>query len=78
MLYSHVDVQKFTPPMSACGAVFCNCLNCQLQEAFNKFKSIFSVSEIYPACTLYVAFAHHAPRFSQMNGAARQFFELSS
>ena len=36
-------------------------------------KSIFSFSKIYPACTVYVAFAHHVPRFSQMNGAARQF-----
>ena len=42
-------------------------------QAFNKCKSISSFSKIYPACTVYVAFARHVPRFSQMNGAARQF-----
>ena len=40
-----------------------NCLNCQLQQAFNKCKSIFLVSEIYPAFTVYVGFARHVPRF---------------
>ena len=47
----------------------------QLQQAFNKCKSIFLVSKIYPA--VYVAFAHHVPRFSKVNSAARQFCELS-
>ena len=42
-------------------------------QAFNKCKSIFSFSKIYPACTAYVAFACHVPKFSQINGAARQF-----
>ena len=27
MLYSHVAVQIFAPSISACGEVFCNCLN---------------------------------------------------
>ena len=57
MLHSHVAVHKCAPSISACGALFCNCLNCQLQQEFIKCKSIliFSVSKIYP---------------SQMNGAA--------
>ena len=42
-------------------------------QAFNKCKLIFSFSKIYPACTVYVAFACHVLKFSQMNGAARQF-----
>ena len=50
MFYSHVAVQKFTLSISACGAVFCNCFNCQPRQAFNKCKSIISVSKIYPAC----------------------------
>ena len=29
MLYSHIAVQIFAPSISACGAVFCNCLNHQ-------------------------------------------------
>ena len=29
-----------TVVITVCGAVFCNCLNCQLQQAFNKCKSI--------------------------------------
>ena len=44
-----------------------------VRQTFNKCKSMFSFSKIYPACTVYVAFARHVPRFSQMNGAARQF-----
>ena len=55
-----------------CRAVFCNCLNCQLQQAFNKCKSIFSVSKIYPLCTVYVAVACHVPRFSNVNHQLRQ------
>ena len=74
-LYNHVAVQKFAPLIS-CGVVYCNCLNCQLRQPFSKYKSIFSVSKIYPACTVYVAFARHVPRFSQMNGAAQQFSPL--
>ena len=27
VLYSHIAVQIFVPSISACGAVFCNCLN---------------------------------------------------
>ena len=78
MLYSHIAVQLFIPSISACSAVFCNCLNCLLRRAFNRCKSIFSVSKIPPACTVCVAYAHHVPRFSQMNGAARiSFCELS-
>ena len=45
----------------------------RVHQAFNKCKSMFSFSKIYPACTVYVAFACHVPRFSQMNGAAQQF-----
>ena len=80
MSHSHVAIQKFAPMISACNAVFCNCLNCQLWQAFNKHKSIFLVSKIYPAYTVYVAFACHVQRFSQMNGAgaAQQFCELTS
>jgi len=55
-----------------CRAVFCNCLNCQLRQAFNKCKLIFSVSKIYPACTVYVAFACHVPRLSHVNHQLRQ------
>ena len=44
-----------------------------VRQAFNKCKLIFSFSKIYLACTVYVAFARHVPRFSQMNGVARQF-----
>ena len=44
MLYSHLAIQIFTLSISACGAVFCNCLNCK-------------VSKIYAACTVYVAFS---------------------
>ena len=55
-----------------CREVFCNCLNCQLQQAFNKCKSIFSVSKIDPLCTVYVAFACHVPRFSHVNHQLRQ------
>ena len=44
----------------------------RVQQAFNECKSIFSVSKIYPACTVYVAFARHVLRFSLMNGAAWQ------
>lgn len=72
-LCNHVAVQKFAPLISGCRAVYCNCLNCQLRQPFSKCKSIFSVSKIYPACTVYVAFARHVLRFSQMNGAAQQF-----
>ena len=60
MLYSHVASQILT-----C-AVFCNCLNCQPRQAFNKCKLIFSVSKISLPCTVYVPFAHHVPRFSQI------------
>ena len=60
MLYSHVASQIFAR------AVFCNCLNCQPRKAFNKCKLIFSVSKISLACTVYVAFAHHVLRFSQI------------
>ena len=63
MSHSHVAIQKFAPMISACNAVFCNCLNCQLWQAFNKHKSIFLVSKIYPAYTVYVAFACHVQRF---------------
>ena len=73
MLYSHVAIQIFVPSISACSAVFCNCWNCRVRQSFNKCKSIFSVSKIYPVCTVYVAFVRHVPRFSQMNGAAWQF-----
>ena len=34
MLYSHVAVQIFTPSISACGAVFSNCLNCRGSASF--------------------------------------------
>ena len=34
MLYSHVAVQIFAPSISACGAVFCNCLNCKGSASF--------------------------------------------
>ena len=34
MLYSHVAVEIFAPSISACGAVFCNCLNCQGLASF--------------------------------------------
>ena len=74
---NHVAVQKFAPSISGCSAVYCNCLNCQLRQPFNTCKSIFLVSKIYPACTVYVAFARHVLRFSQMNSAAWQFFRLS-
>ena len=60
MLYSHVASQILT-----C-AVFCNCLNCQPRQAFNKCKLIFSVSKISLPCTVYVPFAHHVPIFSQI------------
>ena len=53
-----------------CGAVFC--LNCQLRQASNKCKSIFSVSNICPACAVYVAFACHVPKFSQVNHQLQQ------
>jgi len=43
-LYSHVAVQIFTPSISACGAVFCNCLNCQGWQAFK-------LSKVIPLCT---------------------------
>ena len=56
------------------------CLQCSVTvwivgvwQAFNKCKSIFSFSKISPSCTVYVPFAPHVPRFSQMNGAAQQF-----
>ena len=78
MSHSHVAIQKFAPMISACGAVFCNCLNCQLRPAFNKHKSIFLISKIYPAYTVYVAFACHVQRFLQMNGATQQSCELIS
>ena len=47
MLYSHVAIQKSAQMISVCGAAFCNRLNCQLLQAFNKLKSIFSISKIY-------------------------------
>ena len=54
------------------------CLRCgvlfRLRQALNKCKSIVLVSKIYPACSVNVAFAHHVPRFSQMNWP---FCELS-
>ena len=68
MLYSHVAVQILDHQSAL--AVWCNVLNCQLRQAFNKCKSIFSVLKIYPACVVYVAFVRNIPRFSQMNGAA--------
>ena len=34
MLYSHAAVQIFAPSISACGVVFCNCLNCQGSVSF--------------------------------------------
>ena len=78
MSHSHVAIQKFAPMISACSAVFCNCLNCQLRQAFNKHKSISLVSKIYPAYTVYAAFACNVQRFLYMNGAAQQFCELTS
>ena len=33
MLYNHVAVQKFELMISAYGAVFCDCLNCQLSAS---------------------------------------------
>ena len=45
----------------------------RVRQAFNKCKSIFWFLQIYRACTVYVAFVCHVPRFSQMNGAALQF-----
>ena len=47
MLYSHVAIQKSAQMISVCGAAFCNRLNCQLWQAFNKRKLIFSISKIY-------------------------------
>ena len=43
-------------------------------------KSIFLVSKIYPAYTVYVAFACHVQRFLQTNdaGAAQEFCEQTS
>ena len=60
------------PVDQCCRVVFCNCLNCQLQQPFNTSESIFSVSKIYPACTVYVAFACHVPRFSRVSHQLRQ------
>ena len=51
-LYSHVAVQILHRRSAL--AVRCNFLNCQLRQAFNKCKSIFSVLKIYPACVIYV------------------------
>ena len=34
MLHSHEAIQKFKLMISACGAVFCNCLNYQLSASF--------------------------------------------
>ena len=74
MLYSHVAIQILH--YRSVLAVRCSVtLNCQLQQAFSKCKLIFSVSKIYAACS--VAFVCNVPRFSQMNGAAWQFYELS-
>ena len=53
LLYSPAAIQKFARMISACSAVFFNCLNCQLRQAFNKHKSIFLASKIYPAYTVY-------------------------
>ena len=74
-LYSHVAVQILHRRSAL--AVRCNFLNCQLRQAFNKCKSIFSVLKIYPACVMYVAFVRNIPRFSQMNGVGWQFYELN-
>ena len=53
MLFSHLAIQKFTQMISACGVVSFNCLNCQLQQTFNKHKSTLSDSKIYSAYTVY-------------------------
>ena len=74
-LYSHVAVQILHRRSAL--AVWCNFLNFQLRQAFNKCKSIFSVLKIYPACVMYVAFVCNIPRFSQMNGVGWQFYELN-
>ena len=34
MLYSHIAIHVFAPSISACGAAFCNCLNCQGSASF--------------------------------------------
>ena len=46
-------------------------------QAFNKCKSIYSFSKIYPTCTVYqyVAFSHHVPRWTVWLG--NSFCELS-
>ena len=67
MLYSHVAIQILYHRSVL--ALQCSVtLNCQLQQAFSKCKLIFSVSKIYPACS--VAFVCNVLGFSQMNGAA--------
>ena len=78
-LYSCVAVQIFAPSICPVLAVRCSVTVwiTRLRQAFNKCKSIFLVSKIYPACTVYVSFARHVPRFSQMNGAALQICEWS-
>ena len=52
--YNHVAIQKFAPLICGCGTVYCNCLNCQLRQPFNKCKSVFSVLKncMYSLCSL--------------------------
>ena len=53
LLHIHAAIQKFVQMISDCSVAFFNCLNCLLRQAFNKRKSIFLVSKIYPAYTVY-------------------------
>ena len=53
LLHIHAAIQKFAQMISDCSVAFFNCLNCLLRQAFNKRKSIFLVSKIYPAYTVY-------------------------
>ena len=53
LLHIHTAIQKFAQMISDCSVVFFNCLNCLFPQAFNKRKSIFLVSKIYPAYTVY-------------------------
>ena len=76
MLYSHIAIHTDICTIDQC-LQYSVCLNFQLRQAFSKCKSIFLVSKIYPACTVYVAFARHVPRLSQMNGAVQHFCKLS-
>ena len=67
LLHIHAAIQKFAQMIRDCSVAFFNCLNCLLRQAFNKRKSIFLVSKIYPAYTVYFSWVSRIETWVTVN-----------